>query len=42
DDVLKIYQINVLPGEKLVFNSVNMLNSMDSNIRKMKKAEVSK
>jgi hypothetical protein len=42
DDVLKMYQISVLPGEKLVFNGVNMLDSAYSNMRKMKKTEVAK
>lgn len=41
-EVLKMYQTSVLPGEKLLFNGVNVLDSAFSDMKKMKKTEVAK
>uniref|UniRef100_U9UEM6 Uncharacterized protein n=1 Tax=Rhizophagus irregularis (strain DAOM 181602 / DAOM 197198 / MUCL 43194) TaxID=747089 RepID=U9UEM6_RHIID len=42
DDILKMYQMSILPGEKLMFNGVNILNSMLLDMKKMKKTKVAK
>ncbi|PKY53056.1 hypothetical protein RhiirA4_471072 [Rhizophagus irregularis] len=42
DDVLKMYQMSILPDEKLMFNGVNILDSALLDMKKMKKTEVAK
>jgi hypothetical protein len=42
NEVLKMYQTSVLPGEKLMFNGINILDSAFSDLKKMKKTEMSK
>ncbi|GET51757.1 hypothetical protein GLOIN_2v217592 [Rhizophagus irregularis DAOM 181602=DAOM 197198] len=37
-----MYQMSILPGEKLMFNGVNILNSMLLDMKKMKKTKVAK
>ncbi|PKK58100.1 hypothetical protein RhiirC2_796860 [Rhizophagus irregularis] len=37
-----MYQMSILPGKKLMFNGVNILNSMLLDMKKMKKTKVAK
>ncbi|CAG8647631.1 13955_t:CDS:2 [Funneliformis caledonium] len=42
NEVLNMYQTSVLPGEKLMFNGVNILDSAFLEMKQMKKTEMAK